>query len=114
MSKRMLRSDDEEGFLRAFRDELIDLAEYYGVRIEATLRLPVMGSGLFIYLEAFKRDLEGAEQVYAAAEQAYPTPAAARLHAALYRASIRLGGALSARRQSDRQEDSSSNVPAGK
>lgn len=94
MSRRQLKTDDEEGFLRAFRDEVLDLVADYGVRVEFTLRLPVYGVGLVIHGEAHKTDLAGDEQVYAAADQPYPTHSVARLHAALYRAAVKLGGAI--------------------
>lgn len=91
MSKRQLRADDEEGFLRAFRDECFDVVLTHSVRLEFTLRLPVQSPGLVIHGEAFKRDENGDEQVYAAFSLPYPTHTANRLHSALYRAVIRLG-----------------------
>lgn len=94
MSRRQLRSDDEEGFLRAFRDEILDMSLYYSVRVVFSLRLPVDRSGLVIHGEAYKEDANGYEQVFAVADQPYPTHSASRLHAALYRAAIKLGAAI--------------------
>lgn len=105
MSRRELRTDDEAGFLRAFKDECFDLVETEQVRVEYTLRLPVGAQGLVIHGEAFKRDQEGFEQVYAAFDQPYPTHVANRLHAALYRAAIRLSVEVRDRRRSEAPGD---------
>lgn len=105
MSKRELRSDDEAGFLRAFRDEMFDLVETHKVRLEFTLRVPVGTPGIVIHGEAFKRDNEGYEQFYAAFDQPYPTHTANRLHAALYRAAIRLGVEIRDRQRAEESGD---------
>jgi len=94
MSRRQLKTDDEEGFLRAFRDEVMDLAKEYDVRLEFTLRVLVLNRKLCIHGEAYYLDPFGAEQLFAMAEQEYPSHSVARLHAALYRAAIKLGGAI--------------------
>jgi len=91
MSKRELRSDDEAGFLRAFKDEAADICHEGGIRLVFTLRLPVGAPGLVIHGEAYKRDAEGVEQFYTSFSLPYPTHTANRLHAALYRCAIRLG-----------------------
>jgi len=106
MSRRQLKTDDEEGFLRAFRDEVLDLAEVYQVTVEFTLRVQVLTRKLVIHGEAFKRDSEGQEQVYAAAEQEYPSHSVVRLHAALYRAAVKLGGAIRERERAGAALDS--------
>lgn len=107
MSRRNLRADDEEGFLRAWRDEVLDLVATYPVRIEFLLCVPVRQPGMLIRVVAYHKDAQDAEQVYAVAEQPYPTHAATRLHAALYRAAIRIAGAIVERRRTDRGENSS-------
>lgn len=106
MSRRQLKTDDEEGFLRAFRDEVFDLVADYHVRVEFHLALPVAGPGVLIRGFAHKRDASGNEQLYATCEQPYPTHSAARLHAALYRAAIKLGGAIREAQRARWQEDS--------
>lgn len=105
MSKRELRSDDEAGFLRAFRDECFDIVAEEKVRLEFTLRLPIQAAGLVIHGEAFKRDAQGDEQLYATFSQPYPTHVANRLHAALYRAAIRLGVEVRDRRRAEEMGD---------
>jgi hypothetical protein len=90
MSRRQLRTDDEAGFIRAFWDETMDLVQEEGVRVEWLLQLPVRTRSLELYGVAYKKDANGDEQFYAAFRQPYPTPSAARLHAALYRAAVRL------------------------
>ena len=110
MSRRQLKTDDEAGFLRAFRDEAFDLVGYYHVRVEFTLRLPITGEGLVIVGEAFKADASGAEQVYARSEQPYPSHSVLRLHAACYRAAVKLGGAIRERERSDAQKNGTTPV----
>lgn len=106
MSRRQLKTDDEDGFLHAFRDELLDNVEYYGVRIEVLLCVAVRRPGLLVRVIAYKKDAEGAEQVYAQVEHPYPSHAATRLHAALYRASVMIGGELSRVKREKGQQDS--------
>lgn len=105
MSKRELRSDDEAGFIRAWKDELFDLAETHRVRLVFTLRAPVGQQGLVIRGEAYKTDGEGYESLYAEWDQPYPTHTANRLHAALYRAVIRLGVEVRDRERAERSGD---------
>lgn len=106
MTRRQLKTDDEAGFLRAFRDEVFDLVADYKVRVEFHLALPVAGPGVVIRGFAYQKDGSGAEQLYAACEQPYPTHSALRLHAALYRAAIKLGGAIREAKRAAWQEDS--------
>jgi len=106
MSRRQLKTDDEEGFIRAFRDEVRDLASTYNVVMEFTLRVQVLRPGLVIHAEAFRMDGNGADQVYAVADQEYPSHSVARLHAALYRAAIKLGGAIRDRERAGAALDS--------
>lgn len=110
MSRRELKSDDEAGFIRAWKDEMFDLANEEHVRLEVTLRAPVREAGLVIYCEALKRDDFGYEQVYAHFSQPYPSHSANRLHAALYRALVRLGVEIRDRRRAEAQENSSAPV----
>jgi hypothetical protein len=105
MSRRQLKADDEAGFLRAFRDEVMDLAIDYDVHIRFLLNHPKGAPGLMIIGQAFKNYGTSDESVYATAEQPYPTHAATRLHAALYRAAIRLGGAVVERKRADESGD---------
>lgn len=108
MSRRQLKTDDEEGFLRAFRDEVLDLAAEYGVRLEFHLALPVTGSGVVIRGWAWELDWLGSERLVGTVDQPYPTHSALRLHAALYRAAIKLGGSIREhRRLTGREKDRS-------
>lgn len=93
-SNRGLKSDDEAGFIRAYRDEVWDNEELYHVRIEFQLRIRRDRPGLTIYGIAYKADESGQEQVVATAEYPYPSHSATRLHAALYGAAVRLSAAI--------------------
>lgn len=97
MSRRQLKSDDEEGFIRAYRDEIFDLEDYYEVRVQASIRIKRGGPGLVLWFEAERKDAEGQWQTYAQAEYAYPSHGSARLHAALYAAAIRISVEVSRR-----------------
>lgn len=99
MSRRMLKSDDEEGFIRAFRDEIADTEAMYHVHISCSLVRPVKGSGLDIIMEARRAHLETVGEPWARVVLPYPTHAANTLYAALYRAAIRIGGAIAEQRR---------------
>lgn len=91
MSKRQLKTDDEEGFLRAYRDELLDVAHDHNCQISCSLVLPLQGHGIRIRMRAYQLDQDGHEECLATFDQDYPSHTAQRLHAALYRAMVRLG-----------------------
>lgn len=106
MSKRQLKADDESGFIRAWKDEIADLASNEDVRIVVTLRAPVQAEGLVIHCEAFKWDWLDSDVLYASFSQPYPSHTATRLHAALYRALVRLGVEIRDRRRVEAGEES--------
>lgn len=91
MPRRQLRADDEEGFLRAYRDELLDVAHDHNCQISCSVVVPLRQPGLMIRLRAYQLDQEGREECLATFDLPYPTQTAARLHSALYRAMVRLG-----------------------
>lgn len=91
MARRQLKTDDEEGFLRAYRDELFDVAQDHNCHISCSLVVPLHTNGLAIRMRAYDVDETGNEVCLATFDQPYPTHVANRLHAALYRAMIRLG-----------------------
>lgn len=88
MSRRTLKTDDEEGFLRAYRDEIWDAEELYGVRCTTRLAINREQKGLLIWIVVEKKDQEGQWQELCQVRHPYPSHSAARLHAALYRAAI--------------------------
>lgn len=105
MSKRQLKADDEEGFLRAYKDEVLDIASDHNVVIECRLLLPVTSGGLVIRMYALGELETGATVVMSTFDQPYPTHSATRLHAALYRAAVRLGIELREERRRRAQGD---------
>lgn len=99
MSKRQLKASDEEGFLRAYRDELLDVAHDHNCNISCSLVVPLQTGGLAIRMRAYVMDETDNEQVLATFDLPYPTHTAANLHSALYRAMVRLGIELRDRRR---------------
>lgn len=91
MSKRQLRADDEEGFLRAYRDELLDVAHDHNCQISCSIVVPLRQPGLMIRLRAYQLDEHGREECLATFDLPYPTHTATRLYSALYRGMVRLG-----------------------
>jgi len=95
MSRRALKTDDEEGFLLAISDELAENRVMFNCHIELTL-VPTDKRGRFdIVAKAYKRPRVDDSPPYAIAIYQYPSTTANRLHAAFYRACIRIGGELS-------------------
>lgn len=105
MSRRQLRADDEEGFLRAYKDELLDVAHDHGCNISCSLVVPLMGTGVVIRLRAYRNGTGHPEECLATFDQPYPSHTATRLHAALYRAMVRLGIELRDKRRLAAQGD---------
>src|SRR5690242_11968044 len=91
MSRNQLKAGDEQGFLRAYRDELLDVAHDHGCRVSCSLVIPLLGHGLIIRMRAYEEGPEGSEAWAVTFDQPYPTHSAGTLHAALYRAMVRLG-----------------------
>lgn len=98
-SKRNLRSDDEAGFLLAFCDELADTEELFGVQVEVVVLRTARRGQLNINCFAYKTPRKPSDEPFAVSYTQYPTAAATRLHAALYRAAIRIGGEIANKRR---------------
>lgn len=90
MSKRNLRAEDEDGFIRAFNDETRDTELTYDVRIVWQLCKGRDANALYLRGTAHKADENDCEQVWAHTEYRYPTHRTNRLYAALYAAAIAL------------------------
>jgi hypothetical protein len=107
MSRRQLKTDDEAGFLIAVCDDLAESEALFGVQIEmVVLRTRVRGQ-LNINCYAYKTPRKPADEPYATSTTPYPSASALRLHAALYRAAIRIGGELSNKAKWGEVKDSS-------
>lgn len=94
MSKRTLRSDDVDGFVRAWHDEVRDTELRYGVECEFTLRTADLKSQLRIHGEAWYTDQEGTRRLVGTVDRLYPTPRVVYLHAACYQAAMSLNVAV--------------------
>jgi len=94
MSRRTLNTDDELGFIKAYRDEILDTCAMYGVEITVDLRVQEGKPGLKIVL--FARGVDGRPLAgkLIVVDYHYPTTTATRLHAGLYQAAIRLNVAV--------------------
>jgi len=94
MSRRTLKTDDELGFIKAYRDEILDTQAMYGVEITVDIRVKEGTPGLKFFLFARGVDGRPLEGKLVTAEYRYPTLTATRLHAGLYQAAIRLNVAV--------------------
>lgn len=90
MSRRTLKTDDEEGFVRAFKDEVLDTQEMYQVDVRWDIRVTAGRPGLTLHGSATFNDESPLAGHTVWAEFPYPSASVARLHAALYAAAIRL------------------------
>jgi len=95
MSRRALKTDDELGFLLAFCDDLAESEALFNVQIEVVILRTRKRGEIAINCFAYKRPRKTGDEPYATSTTPYPTAAANRLHAGLYRAAIRIGGELS-------------------
>lgn len=94
MSRRTLKTDDEEGFLMAFHDDIRESELLFRVQIECII-LPSRDRGkININMHAYKLPRKPGDEPYAITNTPYPTASANRLHGGLYRAAIRIGGEL--------------------
>jgi hypothetical protein len=92
MSRRQLKTDDEAGFLLAVHDDLAETRQLFHVQIEMLL-IPASTRGHFhITCYAYAVPRKVGDQPIASSATPYPSAHAMRLHAALYRAAIRIGG----------------------
>lgn len=95
MARRQLKTDDEEGFLRAYKDEILDAQENYQVLIVMSIEVRAGRPGITLVGAAYSQAENATGLAIATVEQQYPTASASRLHAGLYRAAIGLSVALS-------------------
>jgi len=94
MSKRTLRSDDVEGFVRAFVDEVLDTELMYLVECDFSLRKSTVRSEVYIHGEA-TYDFPGTgKQVVATADRVFPSQRVRDMHACLYQAAMALNVAV--------------------
>lgn len=101
MSKRNLKSSDEEGFIRAFCDDLADTEAMYHVHIYTSI-VRLMGKrGIDIVQEVWKGPQTASEQPWIRQRYVYPTHASATLYAALYRSAIGIGAAIANKRHDE-------------
>jgi len=94
MSRRQLKTDDEEGFLRAFKDEILDAQADYQVRIDVRVEVRPERPGVTFHGEVYSVAPDATGELLMRVEQQYPTHSASRLHAALYRLAISVSVAL--------------------
>jgi len=94
MSRRQLKTDDEEGFLLAVCDDLNESEALFNVQIEMVVLRSRTRGQLHINCIAYKNPRKPGDEPYAISNTPYPSASATRLHAALYRAAIRIGGEL--------------------
>jgi len=110
MSRRTLKSDDEEGFLMATHDDLAETAQLYRVQLKITIKPSSVRGRFRMRSEAWKDVGKPLERCVASWEGEYPTAQALRFHAALYRAAVGIGAACSRAGLPYRHEDSDSTV----
>lgn len=95
MSRRQLKTDDEEGFLRAFKDEVLDTEADYQVRIYIQVTVRPERPGVTFVWSVFSTAPDATGEALLNGEQVYPTHSASRLHACLYRVAISISVAIS-------------------
>jgi hypothetical protein len=95
MSRRSLKTDDQDGFMQACWDDLAETAAMYHVELDIKLQ-PAMVRGEWEFVAtAYKRPRKDGDAPYASGRYPYPTFAAKTLYAALYRVCIRIGAECS-------------------
>lgn len=95
MTRRQLKTDDEEGFLRAFKDEILDAQADYQVDIRVGVVVRPERPGVTFVASVFSVAPDATGEPLMLVEQPYPTHSASRLHAGLYRLAISISVALS-------------------
>lgn len=90
MTRRALKSDDEEGFVRAFKDEIVDLELNYGVEVKVCVIVDARRPGITLSGEATGRADTPLEHKTAFFDYPYPSHRATRLYAALYALAVAL------------------------
>jgi len=84
MARRSLKSDDVEGFVRAFWDEVRDTEMRYGVHVTMDIRLRSTRGEIAFVAMAVRVDEEGQERHVYTAERVWPSHRYTALHAMLY------------------------------
>jgi len=106
MSRRSLKTGDQDGFILAIWDDLVDTQEMFGVETEVIIRPGKMRGRLLFLVRAYKAPRTAGDEPYAEGLLEWPTHAASTLYALLYRAAVRIGGECSRRAQGLRRTDS--------
>lgn len=90
MSRRQLKSDDVDGFVMAFWDEVVDCEKLYNVKITMDLRLKPQRGQLTFFARAEQEQESGPDRLVACNHVSWPTDKATTLHALLYRLAMGL------------------------
>lgn len=93
MSRRRLKTDDEEGFLMAIYDDLCETEALFNVRVKIEFKRANRRGGFQLHASAWKDVGKADERCVATWVGEYPTAQANRLHAGVYRAAIGIGAA---------------------
>jgi len=110
MSRRQLKTDDEDGFLLAFYDDVKETEALFQVKVKVELKCTTKRGQLRFVASAWKGVGTPDERAVATWEGEYPTAQASRLHAGLYRAAVGIGAACSRAGLPYRTEDSPPSV----
>jgi hypothetical protein len=94
MGRNQLKSDDVQGFVTAFWDELKDAQEMYGVAVVLDIRLKVNRGGLSFHAMAIRSGEEGDARLAGTARVDWPSDKYTTLHACLYRLAMALDHAV--------------------
>jgi hypothetical protein len=90
MSRRQLKSDDVDGFLRAAWDELEDTSRHYGVTVVLDVRRSLRSRSFSFHAAATRVDEEGNLRPAGDARMDWPSEKYNSLHALLYRLAMAL------------------------
>lgn len=93
MSRRQLKADDEEGFLMAVSDDILETQQLYRVVIKMEFKPTSLRGRFRIVASAWKDVGKPDERRVATWEGEYPTAQASTLYAALYRSAVGIGAA---------------------
>lgn len=110
MSRRQLKTDDEDGFLMAFSDDVAETEVLFRVKVKVEFKRTSIRGKLRLVATAWKGVGTLNERCVATWEGEYPTAQASRLHAALYRAAVGIGAACSRAGLPYSREDSDAQV----
>jgi hypothetical protein len=90
MSRRQLKSEDVDGFLRAAWDELEDTSKCYSVNVLLDIRRNLHSRSFSFHAMAIRNDEEGNARIAGEARMDWPSEKYHSLHALLYRLSLAL------------------------